>query len=330
MSKQVEFFVLTFTSKDKDDKNIYSGNFRNFFEKVEEIFDMEDKSKILYRNIGGKMVTISRFLRDNNNHLLIPFGKLKEGKTFTKEDDIFKELSTELFEVSSMVFDITNNVAIITKNKMGPNFTLIEEYLNSFIPNNYKHKIRIVPLIENTSLSYKLDNAEYVKNVDIELQVNDTINAYYVDNLKSGKGYINSFVKSSIDKMKSQNIHLVFGFRYGKKKDSLDINCVRQVIEDLKINPEIIKQIKATCVSKKGERQIGLLNDKNILVEHSFSIKDNFLPSEYLLHNCDEAFDNEISRYRNQRIAIQAEEIPMSTSLNNLCLAWNPKEYYDD
>lgn len=72
MSKKVEFFVLTFAPKDINDENIYSGNFKNFFEKIEEIFAMADKSKILYRDIGGKKITISRFLRNDSNYFLIP------------------------------------------------------------------------------------------------------------------------------------------------------------------------------------------------------------------------------------------------------------------
>lgn len=334
MSKKVEFFVLTFVSKNNENRKYVKGDFRNFFEKLEEIFlePKEEKSKILYRKIGDKNITISRFLRNDDNYFLIPFGKLKDGKTFKMEDDTFKELDTELFEVSSMVFNITNNVAIITKNRMGPSYITIEEYLNTFIPDNYDYKIKIVPLLENTDLLYKLDDAEYVKNVDIELEVNDTIKAYYMNNSKSRNGYINSFVESSIDKMQSQKIHIVFGFRYGKKKDSLNINGVRQIIDDLQINPEIVKQIKATCVNNKGEKQIGLLNENNILVEHTFSIKDNFLASEYLLNNCEQAFEGEIRRYRKQLSEIKAvEEANKNTIpdyLDELCLNWDFKNYY--
>nr|WP_303252999.1 hypothetical protein [uncultured Ruminococcus sp.] len=337
MSRKVEFFVLTFASKNSENNkngNYYKGDFKNFFEKLEENFlkTKEEKSKILYRKIGDKSITISRFLRNDDNYFLIPFGKLKDGKTFKMEDDTFKELDTELFEVSSMVFNITNNVAIITKNRMGPSYITIEEYLNTFIPDNYNYNIKIVPLLENTDLSYKLDNAEYVRNVDIELEINDTIKAYYMDNSKSGKGYINSFVKSSIDKMQSQKIHIVFGFRYGKKEDTLDINCVRQIIDDLQINPEIVKQIKATCVNSKGDRQIGLLNENNILVEHTFYIKDNFLASEYLLNNCEQAFEGEIRRYRKQlgeiKAAEEANKNIIPDYLDELCLNWDFKNYY--
>lgn len=329
MSKKVEFFVLTFTSKDKDDKNIYSGNFKNFFEKIEEIFAMADKSKILYRDIGGKKITISRFLRNDSNYFLIPFGKLKEGKAYTQKDDIFTELNTELFEVSSMVFNITNNVAIITKNKMGPNFTLIEEYLNSFIPADFDYEIKIIPLFEDNGLS-KLKNAKYVKSIIIELRISDAVKSLYANRFRSQKGHINSFIAYSANDIKSESIKLELGFNYAKKKDSLDIDCVYQLIEDLKLNPDIIKQIRLKYVTPQGDNDYAELKDSNIIVSHTFGIRDNFLPSEYLLNSCNEAFEGKVNKYRKQRISIQAAEISMPTELRELCLDWNPEEYYDN
>ena len=254
MSNKVEFFMLTFVDKNaKNDGEYYKGDFKKFFDDLENIFNRKDKIKIMLRTINNKGITTSRFKRNNSNYISIPFGKLKEGKTFHMDDDVLKELNTELFEVTSLVLNETNNVAIISKNRMGPNYQLIEEYLNTFLPKNFMYQIKIIPLIEDRGLD-RLKEAEYVKKVIFELNIGDIINREYINNLKSKNGSIKSFVQFSANDLASKRITVDLGFRYGKKTDSLDIECVKKLIEDLQLNDEIVEQIKLEFTNNIGKK----------------------------------------------------------------------------
>lgn len=333
MSNKVEFFLCTFIKKDCEgtyfkNNDYYKGDLKKFFEGLYDIFDKKDTKKILSRNISGKNLVVSRFNKNQSEYISIPFGKLKKGVTFHMVDDTLQQLDTKLFEVTSMVFDTVKNIAIITKNRLGPNYTQIEEYLNSFIPKDFEYKIKIVPLLEDISIK-NVGTPKYIKKVDLRLRLDDSTKKQYGTGLKSNKGQINSFVDYSTNQLNSTDISISFGFHYGKKEDSLDIECVKNLIEELELNEEIINQI--TLEYYNGEKKkTALYKNSSLIVDYYFDFRGEYLPSEYLLNNCEAAFQSEVMRYRPRMIEIKSNEKSISQVMGPLKLDWNPTESFED
>lgn len=145
MSNAVEFYTISFIERNRKGKITYVDlDINSFFELFEAAL-LEGTTELL-REINFKKMLASRIKREKR-FIVLPFGKLKEGKVYTKTKEDFEEISSDVFEISSIAYDPNFNIAMKTINKSAPSINNIQEYLNSFIPHDFPYIILFVPII---------------------------------------------------------------------------------------------------------------------------------------------------------------------------------------
>ena len=192
MSNSVEFYTISFRNK-KNNKEIeyVSVDLRAFFDLLEQALSEESTEKL--REVDYRAILAPKVYR-NKDFIVIPFGKLKDGKVYTSNKDNFEEIDSDVFEITSIAYDINFNIAMKTINKFGPSVTLIEEYINSFLPSDCPYVISFIPILQNYGLE-KLRNAKIVKSITLEFDFGNGINKYFYENMEDNGGIRKSLNK---------------------------------------------------------------------------------------------------------------------------------------
>ena len=292
MSRKIEFYTIAFYSDDC----LVQYSVQTFFEKIEKLLIAKEK---VTRNIREHYVRVFPFYRHdfNKNVIIIPFGKLKDKNKpywINENNNKLEEFSRDLYDLNSIGYDFRNRIMVLTTNKSGPSAGLIEEYLNTFIPESLGIKIRLEEIIYNSGLA-QIRKAQLVRAVVLTLNLSVSLKKFYsnkiAENNETGliKAVYNMATAAKSDgNGKALTIALSVG--QGGKEETLDLNTMLQLLEDINIDGDFVKEI-AVKYKDGTEEKVDQVKLKNSSVKVNYLCKggNSQVSPEELLLNIEEA-----------------------------------------
>lgn len=300
MANSVRLYTIAF---EKDGKPIKNISVLDFFQRLNNY--LENNHKI--RNILNKVITCSKFYFDNNNskRIIIPFGKLKEGLSYTVNDEsIFEEIDTDIFNINSLEYDEEEKILAFTTSGDGPNINHIEGYLNSFLPEERDFVIKIHPIFKNKDLN-TIRRAKYIRRVEFILDMSQPSTTLYNHNLGENEDNLLKKLINLYNGFKEDLSPKSFSFSIGVgragKDSSLEFDNMIYLLEQIDLNAEIVKEI---IVHYKNNTQESVewskLKNSNVIVEHDFKINAKNISPEYLRDNWKQILNEERIYFRRE------------------------------
>lgn len=293
MANSVKLYTIAF---EKDEKPISNISILDFFKKLELFLETNERVKTIF----GKTLICSRFQKDNKNdeRIIISFGKLKEGLSFKFNTSmIFEEINMDIFNINSFEYDDIEKILAITTNGTGPGSKYIENYLNSFLPENYPYIIKIRPLLENKGLDI-LKKANFIRAVEFKLNLNYDFSNI---NFSSEKGVFKGLLELALNtqqKLGSKTLTFSIAVGDSKRDSSLIVDNVIEILDSIELNESFIKEIYVVYKNNEKEKSnISKLKEYLMMIEYHFSIDTTLISSEYLRDNWDDMLNNVKSRY---------------------------------
>jgi len=304
VSKQVMFYTIAF--EDKDEKPI-DCSIMEFFENIESCFLETVNEDLLIREIGGKTVRLFPFFRNmDSNQLVIPLGKLKDTNKpygYNKDEKKLQPLTMDMFDITSIAYDKTWNILMMTVNQQGPRLQTIIDYFNSFIPDNYAYKVMIRPIFYNNGLD-EVRNAPLVRDVTFKLNLSKSVTKFYQNEIDENQ--VTSLTKS----MKSLIGHakndsgakgLILTMNLGdsrKGEDTLDTRSILSLLDSINIDEQFVDEI--TVYYKDGKSvpiSRAKLKNSSVIVYHNFSLRENQISPEFFVNHMSEAISSQGRRF---------------------------------
>lgn len=330
MSREVEFYTVAFKRKGTEFEYV-TINVGEFFEKLSDI--ITDNPDCILRRIYDKDIIVSKFKeKSGTNAVVMPFGKKKNEKVYTVKKSDLEMINEDVFDVTSIAYDPYFGVLIKTVNQTGPSIKNIKDYLNTFIPNSFNYEIDFIPIFLNKDIQ-KIRSADMVRELEITLNLGSHINDYYIQNMSRGGSLgsqVRELVSSAKNKLKSQK--MIIRLSVGRnRKESMDIESISSLLDDLKIDSEIITEIKAVYKDGRNPQPIdAYLKNSNKLLKDNFQIQENHISSEYLLNNCNEIFLRNRVYYNDYISKFDSDRIKVSDSIPELNTEWSPEVIYEE
>lgn len=301
MSRKVDFYTIAFYHED----NVVDYPVKDFLEKLEQMIHNEDKG--IMRNIKGEYIRAFLFYRPqpNQNRLVMPLGKLKsKNKPYclNEENGKLEEFKRELFDLNSLAYDSRNKIMLFTTNREGPRIDMVEEYLNSFLPKNLEIRIKIEAIMHNIGLE-SVRNAEFVRGLTISLDLGASLNQFYSDQIiNEENNLIKAFRNMAFagkEEGNGRKLTLTLGVGNGNKEASLDLTNTLQLLDDININGDFIKEIVVHYKNGR-EDKIDSAHLKNSSSRLFYSCKGvgNQLSPEELVGNMENAISSKIKIFR--------------------------------
>lgn len=278
---------------DKED-NLLSIKFDTFFNRLESLM-LEEVSTVV-KSVEDDEIRIMKYYRKDDcskDEFVIPIGKLKDGATYTLDDDKKKliEVNQDLYNINLMYYNKNENLLLITVDKNGPTIKKISEYLQSFLSSD-DVKIKIQRIYKNVDLE-KAKKSNYISNVEITLDLSTAQEELYTvnsDQEESILSYISKIAKCTKDDTNSNKLVLSFGL--GKyRKTTMTLNAVVNLLDKLDMNNEMIKEVSVRYRDNATENlQTAKLKASNFELTSDL-VSDG---AEYILQNSDDI----LSKYR--------------------------------
>ena len=331
MSNKVRFYSIGF---ELVDGTVTDQSIKDFFEKLGAFFP-NDKA-LLVRSVNNKILKCFDFIQDirNLDRFIIPFGRLKQAnKPYWEVNGHLEEIPNELFDINTIAYDTMYKILLITTNREGPSDADIEDYLNSFVDKASGLIIRIRPVMHSTGL-VKVRNAQQVRSVTFNLNLGSTLNNFYIEQIegRQREPLVNTF-KGFIDTAKnvggSKTLSIVMGLGHGKKEDTLDLESILSLLENINIEQDCVKEIVVTYKNGINEKvDFAKLKESSVILEHNFSIGTSQIPLEYLLNHCDEAIIDDHNKYR-ENITFYYSNAIASNRDYRIIREWSPELYFE-
>lgn len=315
MANSVRLYTIAF---EKDKKPIKNISILDFFKKLNKYLEKSYK----VRNVLNKTITCSKFYFDNNNSncIVIPFGKLKEGISYTiNNESTFEEINTDIFNINSLEYDEEEKLLAFTTSGDGPTINHIEAYLNSFIPEDKGFAIKIHPIFKNKDLN-TIRKAKYIRRVEFLLDISQPSTTLFNHDLVVNK---NSLFKKLIslynsfqEELSPKSFSFSIGVGRAGKDSSLEFENMLYLLEQINLNSEIVKEIIVHYKNNSQESvEWSKLKNSNVLVEHHFNIDTKNISPEYLRDNWIEVlneeriyFRREIENYYKEQVQVNETE----------------------
>lgn len=276
-----------------------------FFKKIQEI--LENSPQNVIRPINGKVMRVHAYEWNhmNEDYLVVPIGKLKEkNKPFGSDPTTQKliDIPQDMFDVNSIAYHQRYRVALLSSNLAGPNDNDIEDYLNSYLPPDVEYKVRLRPIMRNIALE-KIRNAQEARSVTISLNIGRPLNDFLsgqVHEEKSVQEHLKALMEFSKTTLESNTFMLTLGLGK-KKKATLDIGALIELLESINLDANCIKEIAVNYRNRPDEKiDVAKLKDSTAVLKISFPIQGTQLGTEYILNNMDEILRNERQKFYSQ------------------------------
>ena len=296
-------YILSLESK--DGKNVIDFDVMNFFQEIEKILNSNPQNVI--RRINDKIMRVHAYEWPdlNKDFVVIPFGKLKEkNKPMANDPDTQKLVDFEqnMYDVNLLAYSKDYRVALITTNINGPRNTDIEDYLNTYLPNNCNFKITLTLLVRNIGIE-KIKKAKLARNITIELDLGKSTNNFLQSQVNEEKTFLfnlNSLVQKSKDTLDSKTFKMVLGLGR-KRNDSLNISAIVEILENLNLDSGCIKEITVNYKDGSDEPiDTAKLRESTEPLKIIFQSENaNFNP-HIIINTIEENLRNERSKYYDQ------------------------------
>ena len=281
MANSVRLYTIAF---EKDEKPIKNLSILDFFKKLEKYLETRNRTKTIF----DKVITCSKFYKDDNykERIIISFGKLKEGLSFKFNDKgNFEEIDMDIFNVNSFEYDDFEKIIAITTNGAGPGIKYIEAYLNSFLQSNFEYNIKIRALNKGIEI---LKKANFIRRVEFVLDLTHKFPSINYSNKTNVFRALFELVKSTKEDLETKTFILALGVGNSKRESSLALDNVLEMLEEIDINQNFIKEIYVIYKNDMKEKtDLSKLKEYKMMIEHYFKINTNLISPEYLRDNWD-------------------------------------------
>lgn len=297
--------AYTIAFEGNDGEKVASRAIVPFFKRIEEILNETPENVI--RRINGKVMRVHAYEWNhmNEDYLVVPIGKLKEkDKPFGSDPETQRliDIPQEMFDVNSIAYHKRYRIALLSSNFAGPNDNDIEDYLNSYLPPDAEYKIRLRPVMRNIGLE-KIRNAQEARSVTISLDIGRPLNDFLAGQVheeRSVQGHLKALMEFSKTTLESNTFTLTLGLGK-KKKATLDIGALIELLESINLDANCIKEIAVNYRNGPDEKiDIAKLKDSTTVLKIFFPIQGAQLGTEYILNNIDEILREERQKYYSQ------------------------------
>lgn len=299
MSKRIDFYTISLYQND----NIVNYPVTSLFESIEA--SIKDGSADIVRRIGDKMIrAFSFYTQSIGKQYVIPFGKLKDKNKpyWINNEDKLEEIPASLFDINSLGYDVNYNVMVLTTNREGPSAQIIEAYLNTFIPKYLALKVKIEPIIHNTGIE-KVRNAELVKSVTLTLDLGQSLNNFYNEQLNNNFASVatlasafQNIAQSAKEDGNSKTLSLTLGLgKHGKRDDTLNLESMLYLLEQINIGADFVTEV--TVNYKNGTQDpitMAKLKRTELILFFYCTCSETQVSPESLLNNINTALEEKV------------------------------------
>lgn len=303
MGNYMKAYSIAFEATDSN--NVTDRSIVSFFKKIEKVLSESPENVI--RRINGKLMRIHAYEWNhyNEDFFVVPIGKLKEkNKPYGTDPETQRliDISQDMFDVNSIAYHTRYKIALVSTNQSGPSENDIEDYLNSYLPAGSTYKIRLRPIMRNTTLE-QIRNAEEARSITISLDIGRPMSDFLIEQVheeRSVIGSLSALMQSSKNALDSNTFSLTLGLGH-KKNASLNIGALVDLIDSINLAANCIKEITVNYRNRSGEKiDIAKLKESNTVLKVFFPIASTQLGTEYILNNMDEILRNERQKYYSQ------------------------------
>lgn len=299
MSKKAVFYTIIA----RKTNGITNYSVGDLLESINSQIFNEKKAINLVRKINEKYIRLFPFYHTiNQKQIVIPFGKLKDKNKpyWLNSEDQLEEIPANLYDINSLGYDKEYNVMLFTTNREGPTAQNVEDYLNTFIPKNQGIYIKIEEIKYNTGLE-KIRKANLVRSVTLNLDLGHSLNNFYLKemDMNTSLGLIGAFqrlAETSRDEGNSKMLSLTLGLgKHGKKEDTLNLDSILQLLEQINIGADFVKEIQVTY--KNGEHDkvdLAKLKQSQVFLYYNCRCDESQVSPQSLLNNINNAVSDKI------------------------------------
>ena len=299
MATYVQFYTAAFENA-KGEPTMRS--VMEFFKRVEALG--KSSVDLIDREINGNQYRISSYEWPDvgERFVIIPLGKVKHGAPYVEATDRkrLKELDQRVYDVNVLAYDTTYKTMLITNHQSAPTVNEIENYFNSFLLSNDTIRLRITPIVYNAGLE-RVQRADRVRNIAIELDLRaGTANLFrqHLDAPQSLIGYFGQVANKAKDDIMGNTLKLEIGLGQEKKKETLDKTALLDLIAELNIDSNAIKEIEVRYYGGEKEKiDKARIKRSEMVLRHQFPLGGSKIGAEYLKNHLDEAYGNQFGKF---------------------------------
>lgn len=307
MSKKVKFYEIKIIDK-TNDKILDT---KEILKTLEKERLSEDGKNYVYE-ISGKNITFFRFINDNDRSFVIPFGCDKKSAVYKGDEDKtsntipkdIKEITDQLYDISSFYYNSEEDIVLFCKDQTSPSIKDVRIYLTKSLNNiiDDEYEVKINPIIYNTGIE-SLRRASAVKNIVIVLDLSEPIQNIYNETANETFLFFKVFreiAQASYNDIGAKTFSLQIGVGRGGKNVSMSINSVLHMLAALNLDTDLIKEVKVKYLDG-GSQNIMLTQLKETQLELYYEYSDNNIKTVspiYLSLHAKTALDAKRDIYR--------------------------------
>lgn len=299
MATYVNFYTIAFEDRQG---NPTTRSVIEHFKKVEELG--KKSVDLIDREINGNQYRISSYEWPDvgEQFVVIPIGKVKRGAPYVEAADrkSLRELDQRVYDVNILAYDVTYKTMLMTNHQSAPTAIEIENYFNSFLTADDPIRLRIIPIVYNTGLG-RVRNADRVRNVVFELDLRaGTADLFQqrLDRPQSLAGYFGEVIYGAKNNILGKNLKLEIGLGQEKRNETLDKDALLDLIAQLNIGSNAIKEIEVRYYGGKKEKiDKARIKRSEMTLRHQFALGGSKIGAEYLKHHLREAYTEQYGKF---------------------------------
>lgn len=301
MAKKVLFYTIAFYSNN----GVTNYSVTAFLEELARTLEETETPVQLERKVDERWIRIFPFYyTDQHRQIVIPFGKYKNKNKpyWINDDQELEEVPKELFDINSIGYDTDNNVLLVTTNREGPSVQNIQNYLNTFIPNGIGLTLKIEPIMYNSGIE-RVRNAQLVRELELSLDLGQPLNNFYQNEIESNRGAgrladaFRTFTQVSREATEGKKLSISLGVgKNSKKLDSLDIESVLYLLNQINIDAQFIKEIIVKYKNAPDEKiDVARLKQSEMSLFYNCTCNESQVSPQVLRDNINNAIADKMT-----------------------------------
>ncbi len=294
MAGYVHFYTIGFFDQDGNgvDRDVVV-----FLGKIEELLKAKDTRVI--RTINEEIFRIFLYSRNqmDDDILVVPLGKpIKKNKPYVADErDPGKliELKADMFDVNCFVYSKRHRVAMYTTNSRGPSQQEFCAYLNSYLPKEDGHTLKMCPVIFEKSLE-DIRRSKRVTSILVSVDLGEDINYYFREQIEENRGLtatLLSLMNTSKEIVDGRYLTFNIGLGKTKKTETLNKESVLSLLGKLNLDSRFIKQIELKYEDQRTEKiETYKIKGTDTFLRGAFSTRNSNLAPEFLLENAGDVY----------------------------------------
>ncbi|MFT8341679.1 MAG: DUF6731 family protein [Clostridium beijerinckii] len=284
MARTIYFYNIGIYLNDK----LSDISFLDFIDKIDSI----QKNRLqVVRKVDDKISAIFSLVSQSEQDVrVVPIGKFRlDFKPYvgelTKSD--LNYIDKEVIELVTLYYNDLYKVAALTYNANGLKPKDIENYLNTFLPqnNNQIWKVKLEPIIINKGIE-KIKNSEQGKKIALELNLDSSTKNFIRENagINEKMNIFKALSTSVEEEFNANTLKLEFGIG-NKKTATMELNAVLHLLNLLEIDIDYISSVEITYKDNSTDKvdTLDLKNKSSILKDKILSNSSDKNPAQQII-----------------------------------------------